>query len=303
MAWKARTAPAAIAFRNVMLHRLPRRHPLASAAIALALWVTLSHGPAAQSAPQGQTAGTTLQVLFVGNSFTFFNTLPDVVAGIARSLPKGPAIQAKMFASGGMTLQWHWATGKAAAAIDSQKWDSVILQEQSALGAGTEVGEGRLSPPGIFHQSVRHFVPRIRASGATPLLLMTWARRAHPEDQALLAEAYDSIGRELGVMVSPAGLAWQEAHRLYPNLALHVADGSHPSPAGTYLTACVLYTTITGRDPRGAAGRIDGHPYSRALQIIDENETVTLVNLDLALAKQLQTIAWNVAARAQAVKK
>jgi hypothetical protein len=276
---------------------LPSRvRPLATAVGALALWLTLTPTTAAQSTARGRAPGT-LQVLFIGNSFTFFNDLPDVVAGVAKSLPKGPQIQPTMFASGGMTLQWYWAAGKAAAAVDSQAWDYVVLQEQSALGAGTEVGEGRLSPPGIFHQSVRQFVPRIRSHGATPILLMTWARRTRPSDQTLLTEAYEAIGGELGVSVSPAGVAWQEAHRRWPDLDLHVADGSHPNPTGTYLTACVLYATITGRDPRGASAKIDGRPYSRALQGPDENQTVTLVKVEPALAKRLQGLAWDVVSK------
>ncbi len=272
--------------------------PVVACLLGLTLWLALGPAVAAQpgSAPR-QAPTAQLRVLFIGNSFTFFNTLSDVVAGIASSLPKGPQIQPTMFATGGMTLQWFWAAGKAAAAIDSQKWDFVVLQEQSALGAGTEVGEGNLSPPGIFHQSVRNFVPRIRANGATPLLLMTWARRSRPSDQALLTSAYDSIGRELDVQVSPAGLAWEEAHRRWPELVLHVADGSHPNPTGTYLTACVLYATLTGRDPRGAAAKIDGHPYARALQGVDESRMVTLVNLEPALAKRLQALAWTIVAQ------
>ncbi len=258
----------------------------------LALSVILSDGPLAQVPAR--------RVLFIGNSFTFFNTLPEMVAGIARSLPRGPAIEPTMFATGGMTLQWYWAAGKAAAAIDSQKWDDVVLQEQSVLGAGSEVGDGGLSPPGIFHESVRKFVPRIRDNGARPLLLLTWARRARPDDQRLLNDAYLSIGRELSVEVSPAGMAWAEAHRRWPDLDLHVADGSHPNPTGTYLTALVLYSTLTGRDPRGAASSISGHPYSRALQDIDPAQTVTLASLDRSLARRLQELAWDISRTFQA---
>ena len=145
---------------------------LALTALAASLIWSGSVGLRAQASPSEPAV---LRVLFIGNSFTFVNSLPEVLAGIAKSLPKGPAIEPTMVATGGMTLQWHLAAGKAAAAIESRQWDYVVLQEQSALGAGSEDGESRLSPPGLFHQSVRTFVPRIRATGATPLLLMTWA--------------------------------------------------------------------------------------------------------------------------------
>lgn len=270
--------------------RGPRRFFLCT---VICLAVSAGMGAAA---PQSlaRAAPKALRVLFVGNSFTFFNSLSEVVAGIGRSLPGAPQVEPTMFAEGGMTLQWLWAAGRAPTLIDAGGWDFVVLQEQSALGAGSEVGGGRLSPPGIFHQSVRTFVPRIRSVGATPLLLMTWARRERPDDQALLTDAYDTIGRELGVTVAPAGLAWEAARRQWPALALHVEDGSHPNPTGTYLSALVLYATLTGRDPRGAAARIDGRPYSRRLQGVSPDETTTLVNLDTALARRLQAIAWDI---------
>jgi hypothetical protein len=193
-----------------------------------------------------------LSVLFIGNSYTYYNDLPAMLANLAASLP-GPRIAPTMIATGGMTLQWHFAAGKATAAIESGSWDYVVLQEQSALGGGSENGRSRLAPPAIFHESVRKFVPRIRAAGAVPLLLMTWARRDRPDEQLPLANAYRTIADELNVKVAPVGLAWAEARRQWPDEALHVADGSHPNPTGSYLTACVLYISLTGRDPRGAA--------------------------------------------------
>lgn len=193
-----------------------------------------------------------LRVLFIGNSYTYYNDLPGMVASIARSLP-WQQVEPTMIATGGMTLQWHYAARKAAAAIDAGGWDFVILQEQSNLGGGSENGQSRMSPPTIFHESVRKFVPHIRAAGARPLLFMTWARRSRPAEQAFLTEAYRTIASQLGVPVAPVGLAWQAAQRLWPELDLFVADGSHPSPLGSYLTACVLYGSLTGRDPRGAA--------------------------------------------------
>jgi hypothetical protein len=201
----------------------------------------------------------TLRVLFIGNSYTYYNDLPVTVGSLAASLP-GPRIEPTMIATGGMTLQWHFAAGKATAAIDEGGWDVVILQEQSNLGGGTVNGESRLSPPTIFHESVRKFVPRIRAAGATPLLMMTWARRDRPQEQAPLTDAYRRIGEELNVPVAPVGLAWAAARSRWPYLDLFVEDGSHPNPGGSYLAACVLYVALTGRDPRGGATAPDVAP-------------------------------------------
>jgi hypothetical protein len=254
---------------------------------------------AAQGRSPARPAGThaparPLEVLFVGNSFTFFNNLGDVVAGIAASLPEGPAIHPTLIVDGGMTLQWHIATGKISDALRRQPWDYVVLQEQSVLGGGSENGEAHLSPPTIFHQSVRKLVPEIRAAGATPILLMTWARRDHADEQEKLTDAYLSIAAEMDVQVARAGMAWQEAGRRWPDLDLHVADGSHPNPAGSYLTACVLYETLTGRSARGATALVNGHPYSRRDKAVDTTQTVPLVSITDDLAARLQDTAASV---------
>lgn len=255
----------------------------------------------------GAQAPRTLAVLFIGNSYTYFNNLGDMLSGIAASRP-GPRIDATLHVEGGMTLQWHWAAGKAQAQIERRRWDFVVLQEQSALGgssinlatdddAGGGRGESQLSPPTIFHESVRKFVPHIRAHRSTPLLLMTWARKARPAEQQSLTDAALSIARELNVRVAPVGLAWQQAHRRWPDLELFVADGSHPNEAGTYLTACVLYAVMTGNDPRGAAATITGHPYARREGTVDLTRSVALATLPAETAARLQQVAFEVGRR------
>jgi hypothetical protein len=249
-------------------------------------------------------AARTLRVLIVGNSYTYFNNLGDMLTGIAASLP-GPRIETTMHVEGGMTLQWHWAAGKAQKAIDQKAWDYVILQEQSALGgasinlatddpAAGGRGESQLSPPTIFHESVRKFVPYIRAHGSTPVLLMTWARRSRPEEQAALTGATESIARELKVDIAPVGAAWQETRKRWPEIELYVADGSHPSEAGTYLAASVLYAFLTRRSPVGAATTITGHPYARLEGTVDLAQTVALATLAPGIATKLQAVAWEI---------
>ena len=65
------------------------------------------------------------------------------------------------------------------------------------------------------------------------------------------------------VWMAPVGLAWESvydsvvADNATPTLPgntfynLYTSDGSHPSLSGSYLTACVLYSTLTGTSPVG----------------------------------------------------
>lgn len=60
-----------------------------------------------------------------------------------------------------------------------------------------------------------------------------------------------SVGNEVGALIIPVGLAFHEAYRLRPDVKLQVYDGNHPTVAGQYLAAAVVYATLYGRNPVG----------------------------------------------------
>jgi len=182
--------------------------------------------------------------------------------------------------------------------LQSGGWDYVVLQEFSTLGG--EIGKREVGDREPFYASVRQFVPKILAVGAKPVLLMTWARRGAAASEATKTfDAYEHIGRELDVKVAPAGLAWEETHRRLRTLDLHIYDASHPTEAGSYLTALVIYATLTGRDPRGAPATIYGHPVDTGgiTAVPDATLTVPLVELGPATAAELQRVAWDTVSR------
>ena len=79
---------------------------------------------------------------------------------------------------------------------------------------------------------------------------------------AEVSQVMEQLAVRLEAPLAPVGSAWLVARREDPTLALHRADGTHPALAGSYLSACVLYGTLTGRDPREASYR--PYPLSRA---------------------------------------
>jgi hypothetical protein len=235
-------------------------------------------------------------VLFIGNSYVYFNNLGDLVAGIAASQKGGPTITPTLAVRGGTTLRFHLDGGPGIKALESGQWDFVILQEQSQLSGRVVDGKPTVGDPSTFYASVREFVQKIRRTNASPLLYMTWARRDQPGQLAELSKAYMTIGNELNVKVMPVGHAWEEARRRWLSADLYLYDGSHPTATGSYLTACVIYASITGRTPQGAARMIEGHPVSHD-GIVDQNETVPLVELPPATAAELQEIAWEIVSK------
>ncbi len=182
--------------------------------------------------------GKRVRMLFIGNSFTTKNDLPTLLSAIAKA-GKGITIESKIISAGGASLRRHWNAG-ATSTITGAKWDYVVFQEQSTLP---------IKNSNRFHENVREFVPAMKESGAKMVLFMTWARKKEPENQSLLTDSYNKIGKELGVSVVPVGTAWQKLVAKHDKPVLHAADGSHPTMAGSYLAACTFYTTLFDGDP------------------------------------------------------
>jgi hypothetical protein len=188
-----------------------------------------------------------LKVLFIGNSFTARNNVPGLIATMAAE--RGLTLEHRLINRGGASLKMHWNAGEAGRAIESGGYDAVVLQEQSTLPVKSRERT---------HENVRVFDAAIKAAGSKTVLYMTWARKHAPETQAALTEAYTSIGKELGARVAPAGVAWERFLSKHDKPVLHDKDGSHPTLAGSYLAACVLFGTLFGEDPAALDGAVDG---------------------------------------------
>jgi hypothetical protein len=273
---------------------LMRPSPTRGPRFILPLLLTLAVGGLA-CAPRVASAtppARPLRVLFIGNSYTYNNNLPELVEGLARSATPPLPLETRAVTRAGVRLRQHWEKGEALAALQEGPWDYVVIQEQSTLGLW--IIEGRhevLEPEHSFYPYARRFVEEARKVGAKPLLMLTWARKETPESQPRLTHAYMTLGRELDVPVIPTGLAWERVRQEHPEVELFHPDGSHPSPAGSYLMASTLYATITGQPPLGLTPAISGHP--RREMVVDTSKTVMLAELEPERAELLQRTAWS----------
>ena len=186
-------------------------------------------------------------VLFIGNSFTARNDLPGLVAQLAAA--RGVTLEHRLISVGGASLRTHWNKGEALKEIESRRYDWVVLQEQSTLP---------VKNANRMHENVRLFDAAIRAAGARTALYLTWARLNAPQSQRAITDAYTTIGRDVGAVVVPAGVAWERVLATPGAPVLHDKDGSHPTPAGSYLAACVFVGALLGVNPVGSAGPVEG---------------------------------------------
>lgn len=222
----------------------------------------------APDAPPVDTAAppTPLRVLFIGNSYTYVNDLPALVVRLAAEGARegiGPTITVDSVTVGGATLRDHWTQDNAPARVRAGGWSAVVLQGQSV--------EPALNAASFRTYAVR-FGELAVSVQARPVFYVTWPRRAgdmvyaqswsggSPEAfNARLDEGYSSAATAVGGVTAQVGSAWMAALRAHPTVNLYDPDGSHPSPAGTWLAGCVIYRALTGLDaPAGLDGALAG---------------------------------------------
>ena len=203
------------------------------------------------------SAARPVRVLFVGNSYTYYNNMPAIAAAVSEASGAG-TMEVGMLVQAGQSLSD--AAGprlpELLRMMMGGRWDYVVLQEQSTLGGGFRDGRPVIGDPSRFHDAVRTLDREIRRAGGRTVLLVTWANAAAPEQQAAITSAYEAIADEVGAILVRAGPTWDAVRRRHPDIRLHQPDGSHPNENGSYLTACVLVARIFDVDLARGPARI-----------------------------------------------
>lgn len=188
-------------------------------------------------------AGSTVRVLFIGNSLTLANDLPGLVGALAQA-GGAVVIETRDASQGGYALEDHWANADSRDALAQGGWDVVVLQQgPSAL---PESQANLIAWAGTWADA-------IRAQGGTPALYMVWPERSRLSAFDSVSASYRRAAQEAGAQLYPAGDAWRAAWARDSALALYGPDDFHPSVMGSYLAALVIYRGITGRDPPSLA--------------------------------------------------
>lgn len=206
-----------------------------------------------------------IRVLFLGNSYTYVNDLPEIIKDIATS--EGKVFSYESVTPGGCTLFQHLDSQTSMSKIRQGNWDYVILQEQSQLPVIDYYRHNTLKPSyKALHDSIMLYNPEAKVVG-----YMTWGRRYGGQQcvnfgnglycsadftdfnhmQDTLTAAYCENAYATNSYVAPVGEAWRAALAADPNLVLHSNDNSHPSYDGSYLAACIFYSVFWNKSSIG----------------------------------------------------
>lgn len=228
-----------------------------------------------------------MRVLFIGNSYTLFNDMPETVAAMGRSL--GYDIRPEVCAVGGASFADHRRSAKTLEAIASEPWNAVVLQDYS-LDPGARPAEVRKrSLP-----EARALASLIRKNRASTRIIYyaTWGRRigdlvhclTYPKvctfdgHTSALKRGYRMYQQATGGAVASVGANWQRvvhdspSRRPFAPGALWLNDGSHPSPLGSYLAAATILRELISV-PVGPSDYSAGLPPTTAKYLRDIADT------------------------------
>lgn len=222
-------------------------------------------------------AGRKLRVLFIGNSYTYTNNLPQLVANMAASA--GDTLIYDSYAPGGYRFADHAIDSLCLKKIKSSPWNYIVMQEQSQLPS---------RPLNSFFINSYYWAYALDTmiAAAKPcanrMFFMTWGYKngdaancaAFPEvctyagmDSMINLHyrgfADTAVMQSLGVtfspatwgppirtaQVSPVGAVWRYVRQQHPGIDLYQTDGSHPSEAGSYAAACTFYAALFRHNP------------------------------------------------------
>lgn len=194
-----------------------------------------------------------MKALFLGNSYTYFNDLPGMVQWMAAR--NGIDLQTESVTRGGAFL--HQFTDPADELYErwqtlyrQTEWDVVICQDQSFHPVGD---------PAAFRQAALQVQALCRPEQKI-FFYQTWAYKygsgklagtelSYGEMLRRMIDSYAGAAEAVNGTVVPVGYTFAQVRELHPEIELYNPDGSHPSPAGTYLAACLFLARLTGHSP------------------------------------------------------
>lgn len=209
-----------------------------------------------------------MRILFIGNSHTYFNGMPFMVRHMLRQGGR-PQADVSMVAPDGRPLAWHAKEPTTRFAIRMHPWDRIVLQQQTHPFAGYDA----------LAEDFAGLEPHLRFAGAPVTLCMVWCRKGQAELQPEIDAAAMRLAQEQRIALAPVSRAWHRIQADRPDIELYQPDGSHASPAGSYLAACIYFGLFMHRSPAGQDARI-------------EAGGMTLVDLPRDAADALQEAAW-----------
>ncbi|WP_174285731.1 DUF4886 domain-containing protein [Sphingomonas bacterium] len=191
------------------------------------------------------------KVLILGNSRTFYHEMPDMIRGMADSAGDPQRYDITTEAEPGASLETLWVDPKVRDLV-REHWDDVIVQGESRAQSSDEQASSFQTYGARLIEAARPTAPAVR-------LVVNWNYDARLWDDGdpdgsgrnayytAVQSASQSLSERTGAKLANIGQLWAQTQRSFPKMTL-TEDGNHPTLAGSYLFALLLYGDLSKRD-------------------------------------------------------
>ncbi len=174
-------------------------------------------------------SNTDFKILFIGNSLTYTNNLPELVRHKAKL--RGIIIRTKMIAFPNYAIEDHWNDGKAQKQIASKKYDFVIIQQGPSSQPD---GKKMLIEYGEKYSAL------CRNNNAKLSYFMVWPSKAYFNTFKGVINNYREAAKINDAILCPVGEVWKDYFERTNNFDYYGSDGFHPTPKGSQVAADVI---------------------------------------------------------------
>ena len=186
------------------------------------------------------------KVLFIGNSITYYNNMPQMFRSISND--NGQAVSIAMHAPGGTGIVDHYVNKQLYSLIRSKSWDIVILQPGSSESAGasypvnTTIKRARILLDSIYKNNPCTKVFLYEIPYGIP---SSGGYTKYFQIQTMMRDSVTKMADSLHLQMLPAGESFRAYYSTAQNLFLHSSiNNIHPNANGSYLVASTFYTGI-----------------------------------------------------------
>lgn len=174
-----------------------------------------------------------IHVLFVGNSLTYTNNLPELVQSEAANM--SVSIKTEILANANYALEDHWNDGELQRLIKTGNFDFVVVQQ----GPSSQ-HDGR--------EMLLKFGKRIKALcdqyHCRLVFFMVWPAIANIQTFDGVVQNYTDAASETNSILCPVGKSWKEYIEKTGDYSYYGPDGFHPSLKGSKEAARIISSVI-----------------------------------------------------------
>lgn len=166
------------------------------------------------------------KILYVGNSLTYSNDLPEMVERLGKSINQ--KIDTKCICFPNYGLEDHWNDGLIQASLSKGQFDFVVFQQ----GPSSQT-YGRTSLIDFGGRIAKLAIEK----GVTPAYFMVWPSIQYYRSFDGVIKNHTAAAHLNKAILIKGGEIWRSFHEAYDHIALYQNDQFHPSLAGSFLMA------------------------------------------------------------------